>query len=488
MIIRLLVIVLLAAACLTLSVYFHAVHHTDVVCTHLMYIPIVLAGMWWGRRSVVLAAVFGLAILSLHRMGIASGAVTADAARAVCFVVVAFCVGMLSEKLKAGETALRISEQKHKLMSEKSLVGIFVYRDGKYLFVNPRYAEMVGYRPDELIGAPIWDTLHEDDRARIQYLVKRRAADGSTDLQYEVRIVTKKGDVRWADVASAVGEYDGEPAVIVNVYDITDRKEAERKRGELADLARKQEEQLVHSTRLAELGEMAAAVAHELNQPLTGIRNFARNAFYMIEKNVGEPDEIKDNLRMISEQVDRASKIINQMRELTRRSERQFVAVDLNGIIRESVEFLSPQLKLSCVETTLDLGDIPEIMGDRIRLEQVLLNLITNARQAMETTGERRLTVRTYLEEGGHCPVVVEVIDTGKGFSASEAQKLFTPFFSTKKVGHGTGLGLSISLSIIKDHNGTIAAKGEPGKGATFTVRLPVEHQDGPAEVSSRNE
>jgi len=243
----------------------------------------------------------------------------------------------------------------------------------------------------------------------------------------------------------------------------------------LFELAKKQEEQLVHSTRLAELGEMAAAVAHELNQPLTGIKNFSKNALFMMDNQVGGADDIKANLHRISEQVDRAARIIGQMRELTRKSEQHFALVDINNTLRESIEFLTPHLKLAGVKLILDLSkDLPKVLGDRIRLEQVFLNLLTNARQAMEDSEERRLLIKSYYHSGNSYPVVVEIEDSGKGFSAEEAEKLFTPFYSTKKAGHGTGLGLSISLSIIKNHQGTIEAEGSPGKGAKFTVRLPV--------------
>ena len=140
-------------------------------------------------------------------------------------------------------------------------------------------------------------------------------------------------------------------------------------------MARRQEEQLEHSTRLAELGEMAASISHELNQPLTGIRNYARNAYYMLEQKPDAEAEVKNNLRLISEQVDRAAKIINQMRELTKRSDATFSLLDRNSVIRESVEFILPQLKLSEVAVSLRLEDC-------LRLEQVFLNLLSNARQA----------------------------------------------------------------------------------------------------------
>jgi C4-dicarboxylate-specific signal transduction histidine kinase len=139
------------------------------------------------------------------------------------------------------------------------------------------------------------------------------------------------------------------------------------------------------------------------------------------------------------------------------------------------VDFLLPQMKLSEVEVGLSLDpELPEILGDRIRLSQVFLNLMTNARQAMEECATRKLAIRSYRATSQDLPVVIQLADSGKGFSAEEAVKLFMPFYTTKKSGHGTGLGLSISRTIIQDHQGTIEASGTPGKGATFTLRLPA--------------
>ena len=255
---------------------------------------------------------------------------------------------------------------------------------------------------------------------------------------------------------------------------------AETKRQELAELAEKQEEQLEHSTRLAELGEMAAAISHELNQPLTGIRNYARNAFYMLEQSVGSVEEVKGNLRLISEQVDRAAKIINEMRELARKEERYFTPLAINSVIRETAEFLAPQMRLSGVQIEFQLSeDLPDVKGDRTRLAQIFLNILANARQAMEESPIRRLGIHSFVDPADERFVVVEISDTGKGFTTKEAQKLFLPFFTTKKSGHGTGLGLSISKAIVKDHGGSIEARGEVAQGATFSIRLPaIDEED----------
>ncbi len=249
---------------------------------------------------------------------------------------------------------------------------------------------------------------------------------------------------------------------------------------ELSDLVHRLEEQLEHSTRLAEIGGMAAEISHELNQPLTGIRNYARNAFYMLEKRLGDEEEVKANLRLISEQVDRAARIGNRMRELTRWGDRNVSVIDVNSVVRETVDFLMPQMRLSQVEVVTSLAeDLPAVRGDRTRLSQVFLNLLTNARHAVEGSPVRRLSIRSRREPGAVLPVVIDVTDTGVGFSPADARRLFQPFFTTKESGHG--LGLSISRSIVTDHGGTIGAESLPGRGATFTVRLPSAQGAAPA-------
>jgi two-component system, LuxR family, sensor kinase FixL len=293
----------------------------------------------------------------------------------------------------------------------------------------------------------------------------------------ELPLARRDGAVVWVQARAARVSVDGTGLGLVSVSDVGARREAEEGRRALADLLRRQEEQLEHSTRLAELGEMAASISHELNQPLTGIRNYARNAYYMLEQKPGAEAEVKNNLRLISEQVDRAAKIINQMRELTRRTDSGFAVLDVNSVVRESVEFILPQLKLSEVDVSLALAEaLPPIWGDRIRLEQVFLNLLSNARHAMADAAVRRLAIRSRRDPSSAFGVVVEVSDTGRGFTPEQAGQLFQPFYTTRKGGHG--LGLSISRSIVQDHKGIIEAAGSPGTGATFTVRLPAVQRE----------
>lgn len=478
-------IILLLVVFVGLGIYFNLVLHTNILYTHFVYIPIILASMWWGRKGILVGALLAGVVLSFHLFGVGIAQLWNDLVRMLFFVLIAFLISLLRDRVMAGQKALFVSEKKYRLLIDRSLTGIAVSKDEKVLFANSRFGEMMGYEPQDIVGMSLRQMVHREDWSRVRQYTAKLKGKKVSNVRYECRFIGKDKRTVWVDIASSLTEYEGEEAVLVNVYDITERKEAFEKQRTLVELARKQEEQLVHSTRLAELGGMAAGISHELNQPLTGIRNYAKNAFYMIENGVGTTQEIKDNLRLISEQVDRASRIINQMRELTRRSERNFTLLDLNSIVRESIEFLMPQLKLSGVKTAVDPdARLPMVMGDRIRLEQVFLNLITNARHAMEESGERLLLIKTCYDAGSDYPVVVELKDTGKGFPKESSEKIFAPFFTTKKTGSGTGLGLSISLSIIKDHGGIIKAESEPGKGALFTVRLPAPQEQGRENVS----
>jgi PAS domain S-box-containing protein len=441
--------------------------HSGALYTHFMYVPISIACMWWGVRGMGVAAGLAGVILSMHVFGIAEEGIWNDVVRGGFFLMVAFFIGRLRDMISTGREALARSEDANRSILESATTGVLVHRDDHVIFANVRLSRLLGWEPGSMVGVPL-DAFLGREEGRLL----RAPLDGS-ELPREIPLVRRDGSQVWVEAAGSRVDFAGGEAALISVTDVTARREAEEKRRELVDLSRRQEEQLEHSTRLAELGEMAAAISHELNQPLTGIRNYARNAFYMIDQKAGGEEEVKTNLRLISEQVDRAAKIINQMRELTRRSDSTFVLLELNSVIRESVEFMLPQMRLSEVTMSIGLADtLPPIWGDRIRLAQVFLNLLSNARQAMEGSGIRRLTISSRHEAEAPLPVVMEVSDTGKGFTEEQGRRLFQPFYTTRKGGHG--LGLSISRAIIQDHKGAIEASGAPGAGATFTIRLPA--------------
>ncbi len=344
---------------------------------------------------------------------------------------------------------------------------MFLLRGATVVFANRALCRLLHRDSDTLCGSLFVSLLPDEEAPAAE------ALSAEPDLPRELTLRRSDGSPAHVQAMAVRVRLGGQELELVSVTDTAARREAEERQRTLAELARRQEEQLEHSTRLAELGEMAASISHELNQPLTGIRNYARNAYYMLEQKPGAEADVKNNLRLISEQVDRAAKIINQMRELTRRTDAVFVVLDVNSVIRESVEFILPQMKLSEVEVSLDLADpLPSVWGDRIRLEQVFLNLLANARQAMSDAPVRHLSIKSRRDPASPRTVIVEVTDTGRGFSGEQARQLFQPFYTTRRGGHG--LGLSISRAIIADHKGSIEASGAPGSGATFSIRLPA--------------
>jgi histidine kinase len=261
-------------------------------------------------------------------------------------------------------------------------------------------------------------------------------------------------------------EFNRLKVLLVTTSDITSRLMAEQ--------------QLIQASKMATLGEMATGVAHELNQPLSVIKtgsSFLRRKASRHEQ--VEEDVLRTMAEEIDSHVDRASKIINHMREFGRKSEVTKEKVEVNTVLKRAVDFFKQQLKLREIEVVEDLQQgLPLVLADSNRLEQVFVNLLINARDAIEKKWERgdrkdqekRISLKTGTAEG---VVTIEVTDNGTGIPAAIRDKIFEPFFTTKKVGQGTGLGLSISYGIVHDYEGTITVKSTEGDGATFIVSFP---------------
>lgn len=245
------------------------------------------------------------------------------------------------------------------------------------------------------------------------------------------------------------------------------------------------QKQLIHSSRLASLGEMAAGIGHELTQPLNAILLFARNCLKALDAPGDHQEMLRENLQIIIDRVNKASSIIATMRSFGRKVEEEQAAVDLNEIIRKIIKFLEAQLRLSEIHLDLRLSDTPcEVLGVEVRLEQVFLNLVQNAVQAMGRVVMPRLTITsrivnclnltTMLKEPY---VVVTVTDNGEGIPEDMQKKIFDPFFTTREVGTGMGLGLSIVDRIVRGFSGYIEVESVPGKGASFSVYIPQLRQ-----------
>ena len=334
----------------------------------------------------------------------------------------------------------------------------------KILDCNESVTSVYGFGKEELIMRPFLDLFEEDSRQ--EYASKVR----TTNILNQVKHIRKDGQTIYVHIHVSCSEYGGKGVLLVTTSDITKRLMAEQ--------------QLIQASKMATLGEMATGVAHELNQPLSVIKTASS---YLIRK-VRRKEEIKyDILRTMAEEigshVDRASKIINHMREFGRKSEVKREGVQVNVALNRALEIFSQQLKLREIEVVKELQEnLPPVMANANRLEQVFINLLINARDAIEEKWGRvdrkdaakRIVVKTHLIDGF---VKIEISDTGRGIPKSQVDKIFEPFFTTKEVGRGTGLGLSISYGIVQDYDGTIEVKTREGQGSTFIIRFPVSNE-----------
>ncbi|OHD66349.1 MAG: hypothetical protein A2176_07660 [Spirochaetes bacterium RBG_13_51_14] len=237
------------------------------------------------------------------------------------------------------------------------------------------------------------------------------------------------------------------------------------------------EQQLLQSSKMATIGEIATGIAHELNQPLNIIKIASQFLLDGIRENYSTEEFITERVEKIVKQVDRAAHIITHLREFGRKSDFDFKPINPNLPIRVAFDLLEEQLRVNSISIDLQLNDsLPPINGDAPKLEQVFINLIVNSKDAFEemknSLQERNIIVKSFLMDDRKM-ICIEYRDTGPGIPANIVDRIFEPFFTTKEVGSGTGLGLSISYSIIKSHQGTIEVT-TGAQGTTFTIRLPV--------------
>ncbi len=233
---------------------------------------------------------------------------------------------------------------------------------------------------------------------------------------------------------------------------------------------------------MATLGEMSSGVAHELNQPLTVIKT--GSSFLLRKIKAGQPiaeEVLKELVEEMNAQVDRASGIINHLREFGRKAEIHKTAVQINEAIQGMLTVMGKQLELRQIKVLSGLDpELPRILGDKNRLEQVLINLAMNARDALDNPAIREKFIRIHSSFENN-RVRVDFSDNGCGISKEIQEKIFKPFFSTKRVGQGTGLGLSISYGIVRDYQGQIKVSSQVGAGTTFTLLFPpIEEKDEP--------
>jgi len=374
---------------------------------------------------------------------------------------------LAEQRRQTAEAALRESERRYRELVQTMNEGLAMTdADYRITFVNQAFCDMFGLDPETLVGRPLNDLVHPDHAHLLQEHMAIRGTCGSS--RFEAAWVAGDGQILHT-LASPRHFFDesGDFTGCLGVFtDITESKRVEQsERQRLLELA--------HVSRVTTIGQMSSQIAHELSQPLTAINALSSALVKLFEADAASIEETRATLREISGQAKRARDIVIRLRDFVRRSELQFTAVDLNDTIRTVLRLANVESRHRGMTVELDLAeDLPEVSADRILIEQVLLNLVRNAVDAMESIApaQRRLRLSSALLSDEATRITVA--DSGPGLAAEYLPDLFRPFFTTKT--DGMGMGLAITRSIIEAHGGAIEADHHRDGGALFRFTLPM--------------
>jgi PAS domain S-box-containing protein len=392
----------------------------------------------------------------------ASSQIICDEAGNIDFITGAFLD--ITER-KHAEQALHESEEKYRSLFDSGPNPIFVL-DQKTLEIldaNPSAEGTYGYAKQELIGKNFVELGTFDYDEQPYAFMGDDQWHQWCVVSHQVRHYRKSGKPFYAEVKACPAVYREKPAIILAATDITQTVEKDA--------------QLFQASKMTTLGEMSAGIAHELNQPLNTIKIGNDYLKTLIETGRPIPQEnLLQVVTMVTSQVERASDIIHRLREFGRKPDFKKELVSVNATLEEVMAIIGQQLVLQNIEVKYDLDEgMPTILANKNRLEQVIFNLVTNARDAIEhrpagAGSPRTITLVTRTETDA---VVFSIADTGAGIPADFKEKIFEPFFTTKEVGRGMGLGLAITYGIVRDFGGSIDVESGPDSGTRFTLQFP---------------
>jgi PAS domain S-box-containing protein len=375
------------------------------------------------------------------------------------------------------DQALRSSEERFSLIFRSSPQAIQMtrQRDARILEVNDTWEAVFGYARAEAVGRTASELgmyLAPHERERMLGLLD----SGHPIRDYEVELRTRSGEVRQVTIDAERVEVGGEPCHLTFLRDVTERRQAELE-------AQEQRLQVAHLSRVAMLGELSGALAHELNQPLTAILANARAAQRLMNQDPHDPSELREILGEIVDADQRAAEVITRLRAFLHKGEMQLEPVDLNEVACEVLTLIHSDLiqRRVTVDTEGLTPDLPAVLADRVQMQQVLLNLLLNACDAIGPDAlDRQVTIWTTARADDS--VELALADRGTGIAAEELKHIFEPFFTSKP--DGLGLGLSICRSIVTAHAGRLWADNNAEGGATFHLWLPaLENGKGPTAL-----
>jgi PAS domain S-box-containing protein len=370
----------------------------------------------------------------------------------------------------------KLREERDKAQQYLSVARVMIKalnREGEITLINKRGCEVLGYEEEEIIGRNWFDLcVPEKVREEVKKVFRKLiAGDLEVSEYYENPILTRDGEERiiaWKNtiVRNKAGDIIGS---LSSGEDITERKRAE--------------EELIRSERLASVGQLAAGVAHEVNNPLAGILVYIKLLLKRHKQNKLQTEETKKQLEKIGKETERCSRIIKNLLDFSRQTEVKLRPVDVDKVIEATFSIIGHQISLENIRTEKKLcTSLPPVLVDFDQIQQALMNIVLNAAQAMPNGGD--LTITTSIAKGVKIgdsirdAIRIDVSDTGVGISKENLGKLFTPFFTTKEKGKGVGLGLSVVHGIVERHHGKIEIKSNPGAGTTFSIYLGIVDEE----------
>jgi PAS domain S-box-containing protein len=361
--------------------------------------------------------------------------------------------------------ALRESENKFRIIAENSPAMVAIFQDGKIKYASQMLLSITGYPIEEALKMDFLEMVDPEYRDVVKERNRRRLAGEEVPSRYEIKLRTKQGAECWIDFSGGIMTYEERPAVLGIALDVTERRATEKR------LAQREVE-LAHVSRLTTMGEMVAGIAHEINQPLSAMSNYADACMLALGKiDDDRTTQIKQWAEQIGQQAVRCGDIIKRLRQYVKQKQTNNACVNINNVIQDSVALMRTEIRQN-VSVECDLDDpSTSVRGNPVELQQVIVNLLANAHEAAQHCESSRQKVTLRSTVAGEF-LRIDVEDNGPGIHAENLDRLYDAFFTTKS--DGIGMGLAISRSIVERHNGRLWAENKRPHGAAFHLELPL--------------